>query len=969
MWCRHCSSEVSADSLRCSSCGEEIGSATMSLGTATDLALAPSAPGTLAPGRMIAGRFEILSLLGHGGMGAVYKAMDHEVDRIVALKTLHTGRPQTRESSQRLKHEVILARQVTHRNVVRIFDHAHDGELNFITMEYVEGDDLHAILRRDGKFAPERAAAIAIQICRALEAAHSEGVIHRDLKAGNVLIDRNGRAVVLDFGLARSMEAPGLTQPGAVLGTPHYMSPEQVQGTNAEERSDIFSLGVMMYEMLTGRLPYGGATAVSVMLQRVQRLPPAPDVVDPTVPSQLAAIVMKCLAIDPADRYQSARELIRALEEWSGHEATATQPTLVRRPPATRKWLLAGVAVLVLALALFLIPRYTHRQPRVGKPVTVLIADFENQTGEAVFDGSLEPLLAIALEGAPSITTYSQGQARKVAAQLRPGVTKVDLGLARLIAVREGIDVIVAATVARDGNTGYRLDIQAIGAEDGKNIISSQVTAARKDAVLSSLGGAGAELREALGDATPESARIVQAETFTTGSLDAAHAYGLAQRLHFVGKWDEAIQHYSHAIQLDPDLGRAYAGLATAYRNTRQYDEAERYFKLALAHIDRMTEREKYRTRGGYYITTGNYTMAVEEFARLVNAYPSDSAGHANLALAYFMTRDLPKALREGRLATEIYPKNTIHRNNLALYAMYAGDFAAASREAEAVIQADPAFEKAHLVIAIAHLAEGHFAESKGAYETLARLSSRGASMAAMGLADLHLYRGRIAEAASILDRAAQGDLASKRNVDAAEKLVTLAECRLLQRDLRSATEAANRALSLSSADKIAYSAAMVFAGAAAEANARKVMATLSGKTTPDPQVYAKLIEAELLLKRGDPHGAIQRLRSAQAIADIWLVRFAAGRVYAEAGAYAEASSELELCLERRGEATSVFLDDVPTYRLVAPVYYYLGRAQEGLKSKGAEASLRTFIELKKGGEDPLFEEAVRALGSAEGPR
>src|SRR5438105_638546 len=292
----------------------------------------------LLPGTLLGGRYSILRLLGQGGMGAVYKARDLELDRVIALKVIRPELASNPGILQRFKQELILARHVTHKNVIRIYDLGDADGLKFITMEYVDGEDLRALLGRHNEFSPTEAVEIVQQICRALEAAHAEGVIHRDLKTQNVMRDSQGRIVVMDFGLARSLEAPGMTQTGALVGTLEYMSPEQALGTVLDQRSDLFAVGLIFYELLTGKAPYKADTAIASLMKRThERAVPASDV-DASVPVSLSAIVSRCLERDPSNRYESATELLRELDAWSSDPALAAVPashaSVASTPPA-----------------------------------------------------------------------------------------------------------------------------------------------------------------------------------------------------------------------------------------------------------------------------------------------------------------------------------------------------------------------------------------------------------------------------------------------------------------------------------------------------------------------------------------------------------------------------------------------------------------------------------------------------------
>src|SRR5947208_8894015 len=308
----------------------------------------------LVPGSVLGGRYEILELLGEGGMGAVYKARDRELDRVVALKVIRPELANQQEVLRRFKQELILARQVMHKNVIRIFDLGEAEGIKFISMDYIEGQDLRSLLRQKGRLAPEEARAIIGQGGQAPEAADAEGVVHRELKPQNIMLDSQGRATVMDFGIARSMELTGMTQTGALLGTPDYMSPEQAKGQEVDARSDLFTLGIIFYELLTGKTPYRADTVLGTLLKRTQERARPPIELDPDLPRYLSDVVMRCLEIDPLVRYQKASEIVADLEAQRKPRST----TLLLRLPRFRtveefptKWIAPALAALALLLA------------------------------------------------------------------------------------------------------------------------------------------------------------------------------------------------------------------------------------------------------------------------------------------------------------------------------------------------------------------------------------------------------------------------------------------------------------------------------------------------------------------------------------------------------------------------------------------------------------------------------------------
>ena len=974
MVCPACSYENPETSVQCAKCTTPLPLTDQTLATSGQGWSVPAAEGVisatalvqLSPGTSIGSRYEIVRLLGQGGMGAVYQAHDKELERQVAIKVIRADMAANPEILQRFKQELILARQITHKNVIRIFDLGQADGIKFITMEYIEGENLQGVLRRKKKLEPAEAANILAQVCRALEAAHNEGVIHRDLKPQNIMLDKSGRAYVMDFGIARSMLGAGMTQTGALIGTPDYMSPEQAKGQTLDARSDLFSIGIIFYEMLSGQVPFDADTTMGKLWKRTNEPARPLDELDKTIPRPLSDIVRKCLEIDPQKRFANAGELLHQIEKWQGPAAGTRVVSLpVTVLPGSGKWLAtAALGALVIAGIFFFRSRITPHATAPHSPVTLLIADFENKTGDSVFDGTLEPMLGIALEGAPFISSINRLQAKKDAARLQPGAAHLDASLAQLVARSEGVNAVVTGSIAQEGS-GYKVYVTTLDPATGKTILKEQRDASNKQDVLAAAGKLAESIRKGLGDTSPESAQQAAAETFSAGSLEAAHAYAVGQDFQMAAKWDDALKAYAQAEELDPNLGRAYAGTAAIYYDLGKRKEAEKYYGLALSHIDRMTDREKYRTRSGYYLLMRNEPKAMEELSALVSQFPADTAGHANLAFAYFLSRDMNKALAEQKRALVISPHSILQRNNYSMYALYDGDFDTALREAQSILQENPKFEQALRTSALAELGLGNTQAAQADYEKLQAVSPYGASIAATGLADLDLYRGKLVDASSILEKAVSADYAAKNTESAAGNLAILA---LLQTTLGKSKESvssASKAVEESKDVSVLYRAAQVYIAAGQEEKALQLVTPLAQKLEAEPQVYAKLIAGEAQLKKGNARDALNSFEEAQKLADTWLGHFDMGRAYLDAGAFTEASSEFDVCLKRRGEATSLFLDDVPSYHVLPTVYYYQGRAREGLNSPGAAESYKTFLAIKeKGAGDPLVADAQRRLAA-----
>jgi tetratricopeptide (TPR) repeat protein/predicted Ser/Thr protein kinase len=917
---------------------------------------------------MLAGRYEILQTIGEGGMGAVYKAKDRELDRFVALKVIRPELASDPSILARFKKELLLAHQVTHRNVIRIYDLGEGEGVKFITMEFIEGKDLRSLIREKKKFTPEEAVDIIQQVCQALHAAHSVGVIHRDLKPQNIMQDASGRILVMDFGLARTLEGDGMTQTGALVGTMEYMSPEQALGKDLDQRSDIFALGLILYEMLTGKTPFQAESALASLIKRTQeRATPVSDI-DDQIPGALSGIVSKCLERDLNQRYESASAILEDLNTWKDKRAAGTirLDASVKPWGQTLPWPWMGLALAVVVAAVFagmmLRGRLTKATPARNQAVTVLVADFTNHTGDPIFDDTLEPMFNVALEGASFIDAYSRGTARNLAKQLPHPSDKLDEQSARLIGVSQGLAAVVTGSLSLRGDA-YKLSVEALDARTGNSIATAEINAATKDKLLLDIPKLAAPIRKALGDTTPVAAQLAVLGPFTAASLEVVHQYSIAMQQQFAGKTAESFQSFSKAVELDPNFARAYAGMSGTANDLGRQADAEKYIKLAMEHLDRMTERERYHTRGFYYLIVGDYPKCVEEYSTLVGQYPADRVGQSDLAWCYAYLRNFPKAVEAARKAVEIAPKGALEHLNLAFFSSFTGDFPTGEREARTALEISPS-EVAQINLGEAQLGAGKVSEAAETFHGLEKFGSRGASLAASALADLALYQGRFSEEVRLLEQGANADLQAKTPENATNKFAALAYAELLRGQSRAAVSSAEKALANGQPLQIRFLAGRVFAEAGDTAQATKMADSLAKETQAEPQAYAKIIEGKLALKQGDPRLAIKDITDANNLLDTWIGRFELGRAYLEAGQFAEADSEFDRCIKRRGEALELLMDNVVTYGYFPYVYYYQGRVRQGLKTPAFADSYRTYLSFRgQSTEDPLVPEVRRILG------
>ena len=601
--------------------------------------------------------------------------------------------------------------------------------------------------------------------------------------------------------------------------------------------------------------------------------------------------------------------------------------------------------------------------PVEHEPVSVLIADFQNATGDPAFDHTLEPILKLALEGAGFISAYDRTGVRRALGVRPPEALDEQAALA--LAVKQGVNVVLSGTVERQGSR-YSVSVKATQAVTGKILTSASDRTANKNQVLAVATALAGTVREALGDDTSDSAQRFAMETLTATSLDAVREYARGMESMSASKFDDALHSFQKAVTLDPKFGVAYGAMAATSRNLERQQDAEKYAQEAIRHLDSMTERERYRTRGFYYSITNDYQACVKEYGDLIARYSADAAARNNRALCLTQLRNMPQAVEEMRQVVKILPNRALYRENLALYADYSGDFQSAEQEIRAMPK--PGLF-AMLALAFSQVGQGQVAAASETYRGLTAVDDEGASYTHSGLADLALYEGRYAEAEKLLALGADEDLKAKVPDKAASKLAALAGVRLLRQRKAEAIRATEQALANSQAVKIRFLAAQVLIEAGAPEKARALAKGLAAELPAEPQAYASIIDGLDALSRKDVRQAIKSLTAANSLLDTWIGHYHLGRAYLEAGVFTQADSEFDRCLKRRGEALALFLDEEPTYGVFPLVYYYQGRVREGLKSTKFAESYRAYLDIRGASKEDLLVPDVRRRAVATEPR
>ncbi len=914
-----------------------------------------AAAGTLI-GKKVS-HYRVLEVLGGGGMGVVYKAEDLRLGRHVALKFLPEELASDPDALERFEREARAASALSHPNICTIFEIEDHEAQPFIVMELLDGGTLRELITAPGaRTAPlpmEKLLNLAVQITEGLDAAHGAGIIHRDIKPANIFVTTRGQAKILDFGLAKleagsaaeiqsergaatragqheqpapqfSPQRLSLSRTGVAMGTAGYMSPEQVRGEKLDARTDLFSLGLVLYEMATGQRAFIGETAAALHAAILHSTPKPVRELNPDVPPALDDIIVKTLKKDPEERYRSALVMLADLRQLKipGSSAasvpsSSSKPTLGTAILRWRRLLLAAGPVVLLGILANVVYRYVRpvQAGRLTDRDTLILADFANSTGDVIFDDTLKQTLGSALVESPFLNILPGGTVRSALRVMnRQPDTKLTPEIARQVCLRVGSKAYVSGVIGSLGSE-YVLKVKAVGCQSGETLAEEQETATGKERVVDALVKATSKLRGELGEPLASVEKFDYPNDETTGSLEALQAYNQGTRASYEKGQAAGLSYFLRAIQLDPDFAIAYLSVGENYLSMDQSARATEYITKAFQLRDHAGEREREEIASVYYYSViGDLNKTAETWQSSLATYPKTQSTYGNLGVVYAVQGNYEKAAEMDRRVIAMGATVGFLYANLAQNLLSLQRFDEAGQTVQTAFDKKLDTDRLHSVLyALAFFA----GNSKAMTEQLAWFAGK-RDYEYFGLmmeSDTEAYAGHLREARELTRRAV--DSATK--IDSRESAAIVwdysAAREALFGNAAQAQQDAAQALKLAPASqRVEIGAALALAIAGNSAKAESLVQDLSNRFPRHTQVqslWLPTIDAQISLTRKKPDAAIDRLRITASVelgytptlANISCLypAYMRGRAYLTAGNATAAAAEFQKIHDHNG--------------------------------------------------------------------
>jgi len=614
-------------------------------------------------GITFAGRYQVIEELGKGGMGKVYRVLDKKIEEKVALKLLNFEVSPGDKTLERFRNELKLARKISHRYVCRMYDLGEAEGIPYITMEYVSGEDLKSLIRRIGQFTVSRTVFLAKQVCEGLTEAHRLGVVHRDLKPQNIMIDRDGNVRIMDFGIARSMRTQGITDTGEIFGTPEYMSPESLEGKDVDQRTDIYSLGIIFFEMLTGKVPFEGDTPLNVALKQKTEIPQDPQKINPQITDDLSHMILKCLNKDQEKRYDGAEAMLSELDNVEKSMPTTERIVPERRPLTSReitvkfsmKKVLTPVLIALAAVIIGILGWLFLWKPKPvsfaeGKP-SLAVMHFENNTGDVALDHwrkAMSDLLIADLSQSKYISVLSAEELYNILEEKNLlDVKSYSSKALKDVAYRAGVEYVLVGKMTKAGET-IRIDTQLQDSDSGKLIGTERVEGQGEESFFAMVDDLTPRIKTQFKLTTEEIAGDIDREagTITTSSPEAYKHYREGMKFFLKGDYTNSIAMMEMAAGIDPEFATAYRTMSVAYSNLGYGEEGKDRLKKAFGLTDRVSDRERYAIQGIFFgQSEETYDKAIEAYTELLELYSEDYIANTNLGWLYLDLEEWDRAL------------------------------------------------------------------------------------------------------------------------------------------------------------------------------------------------------------------------------------------------------------------------------------------------------------------------------------